>query len=179
MNHPIYLIRHATPDWSRKDIPYNLPPGPPLIEKGKAEARLLGHFLKQSGLRRIYYSPFERTRSTAEIVAATSRIPIEERQALSEWREDEPEASMSARLLPFWEWCLQNNAAIGPVGLVMHAGPVGFLLQRMGIDPEILEKHRHLYDYTNPMPPAGVWRLQKAPSNGAYQFDLIFKPEVK
>jgi drug/metabolite transporter (DMT)-like permease len=26
----IYLIRHATPDWSRTDIPYFTPPGPPL-----------------------------------------------------------------------------------------------------------------------------------------------------
>ena len=45
MPQQIYLIRHATPDWTRKDIPYHLPPGPPLIEQGLAEAQALAAFL--------------------------------------------------------------------------------------------------------------------------------------
>jgi broad specificity phosphatase PhoE len=178
MSITLYLARHATPDWSRKDIPYTLPPGPPLIDKGREEARLLGEFFKQCGVRQIYYSPFERTRSTAAIASAASGITSDERHALTEWREDEPEASMSARLLPFWEWCLQNNASLGPIGLIMHAGPVGFLLNHLGMDPDVLEAHRHMFDYTNPLPPAGAWRVQRESMNAAWQFDLIFKPQV-
>ena len=75
---PIYLIRHATPDWNRKDIPYHLPPGPPLVEKGEAEAGELGRFLAEVGVGHLYYSPLERCQHTAQIAGLIAGVvPIE------------------------------------------------------------------------------------------------------
>ena len=34
----VYLARHATPDWNRKDIRYDVAPGPDLVAQGEAEA---------------------------------------------------------------------------------------------------------------------------------------------
>ena len=50
----IFLLRHATPDWSRKDIPYDILPGPALLAHGEAEARALGEFMRSEGLKKVY-----------------------------------------------------------------------------------------------------------------------------
>jgi broad specificity phosphatase PhoE len=68
----LYLARHATPDRSRYDLPYHIPPGPGLTEKGRQEAAELGQFLRQEGVRHILASPLERTWRTALIGAAGS-----------------------------------------------------------------------------------------------------------
>ena len=66
----IYLIRHATPDWSRTDLVYHLPPGPPLTAQGEAEAAKLGDFLRDMDVRHIFTSPLVRCLRTAEIAGA-------------------------------------------------------------------------------------------------------------
>ena len=172
----IYLARHATPDWSRKDIRYDIPPGPPLIEQGKVEAHQLGLYLKEVGAGRIFYSPLERTRQTAEIAAKAGGLPLEERQEIREWREDEPESDLRARFWPFWSWCLENNEKIGPIVLITHGGPVRYMLEQLGINAETLAQHRQMFDYTNPMPPAGAWRIQRETDDAHWQFELAFKP---
>jgi broad specificity phosphatase PhoE len=40
----IFLIRHANPDWHRKDIPYDIVPGPLLAPKGERGAGAGGIF---------------------------------------------------------------------------------------------------------------------------------------
>ncbi|MCE1254799.1 MAG: histidine phosphatase family protein [Anaerolineae bacterium] len=172
----IYLARHATPDWSRKDIRYDIPPGPPLVEQGKIEARQLGIYLKEVGAKKIFHSPLERTRNTAEIAAQASGLPFEERSEIIEWREDETESDLHARFWPFWLWCVENNEKIGPIALITHGGPARYMLQHLGIDLKILENHRHMYDYTNPLPPAGAWRIEREQPNAPWQFELTFKP---
>ena len=57
----LYLARHATPDWNMRDIRYDIPPGPPLVPQGEAEAAQLGEFLRQAGVVQIYVSPLVRT----------------------------------------------------------------------------------------------------------------------
>ncbi|MFT3895325.1 MAG: histidine phosphatase family protein [Anaerolineales bacterium] len=109
----LFLLRHATPDWHRKDIPYDILPGPALLAHGEAEAQALGTFMKSEGLKKIYYSPFERSAQTAKIVATMNQIPCIEEKALAEWRgEDETEAQVRARMLSLlsglpmraWKW---------------------------------------------------------------------------
>ena len=63
----IFLVRHASPDWTRTDIPYDIPPGPPLSPKGEKEAAALAEYLKSEGVVKLYYSPFERSASTAKM----------------------------------------------------------------------------------------------------------------
>ena len=73
----IYLARHATPDWNRRDIRYDIAPGPDLVPQGEAEAAQLGEFLRTTGVTRIYASPLVRTRRTAEIAAALRDIGVD------------------------------------------------------------------------------------------------------
>ena len=65
----VFLIRHASPDWERRDLPYDIHPGPMLTPRGEKEAEALADFLKRQGLVRLYHSPFERAAKTARIVA--------------------------------------------------------------------------------------------------------------
>ena len=64
----IYLARHATPDWNRRDIRYDIAPGPDLVPQGEAEAAQLGEFLRTTGVTRIYASPLVRTRGRASAI---------------------------------------------------------------------------------------------------------------
>ena len=42
----IFLLRHASPNLDRRDIPYDIHPGPELLPKGEKEAQALAEFLK-------------------------------------------------------------------------------------------------------------------------------------
>ena len=96
----IYLVRHATPDWNRRDIPYHLPPGPPLTEQGVAEAQALAAFLRQAGVGFLITSPLERCQHTAQIAATQSAVEVEIDPALQELQPGETEAAVLARVLP-------------------------------------------------------------------------------
>lgn len=82
----VYVARHATPDRSRYDIPYNLPPGPDLTERGRQEAAELGAYLRRVGVLRAWTSPFQRAFSTAMIAMTINAAelvksePIEDAQ---------------------------------------------------------------------------------------------------
>src|SRR5688572_17346761 len=99
----IYLIRHATPDWERTDIPYDIPPGPALTQHGEREAQQLGHFLKNAGIKKLYHSPLERCARTAQIASTIAGVPVLENNALAEWRKGETEAEMHNRFWPVLE----------------------------------------------------------------------------
>src|SRR5258707_2722188 len=108
----IYLIRHATPDWSRTDLVYHLPPGPPLAARGEAEAAKLGDFLRDMAVGHIFPSPLARCLRTAEIAAAPAGLTPQEDTRLAEWRPDEKAPDVRARLWPAWvhagEMCLNT-----------------------------------------------------------------------
>lgn len=175
---PLYLIRHATPDWTRRDIPYDIPPGPPLTPKGEAEARELGRFLHENKVSKLYYSPLERTTKTAHLAAEVSKIEAVLHPALSEWRNDESEADLKKRFEPVLDTFLHNADHRAPIGLVTHGGPIGVMLTLLGIDPERLKKHRGQFDHSNPIPPAGAWRVQQKTGSAEWQLDLVFEPKV-
>lgn len=175
----IFLVRHATPDWSRKDIPYDIHPGPMLAPKGEKEAEALAEFLKSEGVVQIYYSPFERGAGTARIVSATNGIPAVEETGLREWRViDEPEAHVRQRMASVFERIARESAAIGPIALVSHGGPIGLLLQELGIDKNELASYRRRFDTTNPLPPAGAWKVEKMDGEEKLNFRLVFTPKA-
>ena len=173
----IFLIRHARPDWDRRDIPYDIQPGPLLTPEGKAEAEALAEFLKGECVAKLYYSPFERAAATARIVAAANGILILEEPRLAEWRiAGEPENLVRARMLSCFQQAARESAKIGPIGLVSHGGPFALLLEELGMDREELAGYRSRFDTTNPLPPAGVWKVEGEPGKEGWKFELCFWP---
>jgi len=173
----IYLVRHATPDWSRTDIRYDVPPGPPLTAQGEAEAAKLGEFLRSVGVRRIYASPLERTERTAEIAGKVMGVtPIEE-ETIAEWRRGENEADVSARLNGFWEKLCRESTSVGPIALVTHGGPIKAMLLTLGMPRATVDEYCRKFDRGNPLPPAGVWLATGCTTETPWQLDLVWTPQ--
>lgn len=153
----IYLARHATPDWSRRDIRYDIPPGPPLTAQGEAEARKLGDYLRAQGVVKLYASPLERTRRTAHLAAEIAGAPVVEALELAEWRRDEDEATVLSRVRDLWQRAGDESREIGPIALVTHGGCVLAMLAWLGVSQAEIDHYRNQFDHRNPLPPAGVW----------------------
>ncbi len=173
----VYLIRHATPDWSRKDIPYFIPPGPPLTAQGKQEAAQLGEFLRDMGVTRLLASPLVRSAHTAELAAAVAGATWEIDVRLAEQRPEEQPAEVLARVWPVWLHAAERDLADGPLALVSHGGPIQRLLTELGLDDKRLNAHKRQFDHNNPLPPAGAWRAVRAAANGPWTLDLAFTPD--
>lgn len=174
----IYLARHATPDWSRTDLAYHIPPGPPLVPQGEAEAAELGRFLRAAGVTRLLASPLERARRTAEIAAAVAEVPVQVDEALAEWRPDEQAEHIRARFWPAWERVVAQSLPAGPIAWVTHGGPIGFFLEALGLPKDTLAYYRRLFDRNNPVPPAGVWKANRPASGEPWDVSLAFVPEA-
>jgi broad specificity phosphatase PhoE len=172
----VFLARHATPDWSRTDIPYHLPPGPPLTAEGEREARLLGSFLRQNNVCRILASPLERCWRTGEIAAREAGVPVEVDTRLAEWLPHEKDSDVLARLWPAWAQAAELCPNGGALALVTHGGPIGVLLAELGLEARVLTEFRRRFDRNNPVPPAGVWRATRARPDGAWALELVFNP---
>jgi probable phosphoglycerate mutase len=176
MSSIVYLVRHATPDWTRIDIRYDIPPGPPLTPIGEEEAQRLGDFLAAAGIARFYASPLERAWRTAYLAAAPQSTPVMIAEAIAEWRRDEPEAGVLARCLPVLESALDESQTAGPVALVSHGGPIRLLLQHLGLASTEMDFHRRQFDRDNPVPPGGAWRLARN-GDGIIIPELVFAPQ--
>ena len=176
----IFLIRHATPNWNRKDIPYDIFPGPLLTPKGEKEAEALAAFLKSEGVGKLYHSPFARAANTAQIISAINRIPCVEESRLAEWRmQEETENQVRRRMKAIFDQSLAEVAGWGSIGLVSHGGPIGALLLELGIDPNELAVCRTRFDTTNPLPPAAAWQVErKDGKNSSWNFSLKFIPSL-
>jgi broad specificity phosphatase PhoE len=178
----VYLVRHATPDWTRNDIPYHLPPGPALVDAGKNEAILLRRFLRNAGVRLIAASPLERCLQTARLVTdprvnshVEAAIPLETWPALMELQPGENAPSMRSRFWPAFLAAWAITEYVGDVAVVTHGGPISFLLEEFGVDPVRL-KSVYEFDHHNPVPPAGAWRVTRAARNAPWQMELVFIP---
>ena len=172
----IYLARHATPDWSRTDIPYDIPPGPPLTEQGEAEARLLGEFLQDAQARHVFASPLERTQRTAQLGGEPLGLTHTTDHAIAEYRRDENDAGVFTRLMPAMEQAWALAKAEGPVVFVTHGGCVRVLLEKLGVLPDAIMHYRRQFDHQNPAPPAGVWAFTRDAEETAWQAELVFSP---
>src|SRR5436190_1058112 len=121
----IFLARHASPNWELKTIPYDIQPGPPLSFQGEKEAEVLSEFLKMQQISKVYYSPFERSAKTAQIIAAHNQIPAVAEKRLAEWREaDEQGASVRVRMQTVFDELAAESSISGSIALVSHGGPI-------------------------------------------------------
>jgi broad specificity phosphatase PhoE len=177
MSESVYLVRHATPDWSRVDIRYDIPPGPPLTSQGEAEATQLGAFLQTAGIRRIYASPLERARRTAELAAAIVNLEVVEALPIAEWQRGENEEAVLQRFLSFWEETLAESAKVGPIALVSHGGPIRLMLRHLELPTAEIDFYRKQFDRDNPLPPAGVWHVTRTHQQAPWSLSLAFTPQ--
>ncbi len=173
----VYLVRHATPDWSRTDIRYDIAPGPPLTAQGEAEAMQLGEFLKATNIAHLYASPLERTTRTAQIVAKALGISLETKLDLAEWERDELEASVLIRVRALVDEALDESETRGPIVLVTHGGPIRILLADLALDRAEINHYRKIFDRDNPAPPAGVWRIVRGTDGRLEKPELVFTPQ--
>lgn len=171
----VYLARHATPDWSIRDIPYHLPPGPPLIPQGYEEAEKLGYFFKEKGVKKLFASPLLRCQTTAQIAAQVCGATIETIEEIREWQPEEDRIQVIARMRPVFEKISQLDSAYGPAAMVSHGGPISLLLTALGMDETQLESQL-VFDHKNPVPPAGSWEVTGPGMGGTWQMNLVFEP---
>jgi probable phosphoglycerate mutase len=173
----LYLIRHATPDWNRTDIRYDIPPGPPLVAQGEAEAKQLGEFLKTTGITHLYASPLERASRTAQIAAEALGLEVETMLGIAEWERGESESSVLARCRTCLDTALDESLTRGPLALVSHGGPIRLLLADLGLDHDEMAYYRRTFDRENPVPPAGVWRIERLADGRMAKSELVFTPQ--
>lgn len=172
----VYLARHATPDWNRKDIRYDVAPGPDLVPQGEAEAAQLGEFLRRAGVTRLVASPFVRTRHTAEIAGAIAAVPVEINDAFTEYSHEDNDQIVYARFWPRLEMLCAEAACGGPIAIVTHGGPVRVMLERLGLDRDELWHYRRQFDHQNPLAPAAAWELTRPAADQPWQMRFAFSP---
>lgn len=154
----LYLARHATPDWNRKDIPYDTPPGPPLAPQGEQEAAQLGAWLAGQDVQRLYTSPMLRARQTASIVSAHLHLPVHEMPDVIESRRGERREAVEERMWRFYAHVCANGAG-GATVVVSHGFPIDVLLHKLGVPETTLTQMRQRFDHHNPVPCAGAWAI--------------------
>jgi 2,3-bisphosphoglycerate-dependent phosphoglycerate mutase len=170
----VYLTRHASPDRSRIDLPYHIPPGPELTARGQSEAAELGAFLQREGVPLLQVSPLERTLRTATIASEVCGAVLEINPDIAEWRPEEDEQDVLERTQRVFLSAARYSQEHGvPVALVTHGGPVLALLHALGGPRESMSRCR-IYDSRNPISPAGAWRIEL--DAGRLRMELVFAP---
>lgn len=172
----IYLARHATPDSKRNDLQYDILPGPPLDERGVAEALLMGEFLRTNGVVKIYTSPFDRAQRTARLAAGVAGVPVVTQNELSEWRRDETASDIHARLDAWFDLFCRDGERGDPVCLVSHGGILAIMLTNLGMPKDVVKSYCLKYGGTQPVPPAGVWRAIRSKPYKKWLLDIVFLP---
>lgn len=177
MTHTVYLIRHATPDRTRRDVPYDVPPGPPLSPEGRQEAYLLASHLANAGIQQLYSSAMARADETATILATTLDLPVTLEPGLLEIPNGTRLADITGRMRELWQRLVLDAPGDGPIALVSHGGPITALLQVVVTPPLDLNPFTQRFDSHNPLPPAGVWELNRR-DNDSWQGALLFYPSA-
>jgi probable phosphoglycerate mutase len=177
MTATIYLVRHATPDWSRTEIRYDIPPGPPLTAQGEAEATRLGEFLREVQVCKLFASPLERALRTAEIAGEITGKPVELIDSIAEWQRGESEADVLARFTSFWASACDEGDHDGPIAVVTHGGPIRLMLDHLKLERAEIDFYRKQFDRDNPIPPAGAWSILRTSRQTPWQITLAFAPQ--
>jgi 2,3-bisphosphoglycerate-dependent phosphoglycerate mutase len=165
----LYLVRHAAPNRAL-GIPYNVMPGPPLTDIGVREAAQTAQWLAGRGVERLLASPFDRTRTTAEAIAAALELPVIFTEALREGGPGEKMEQIRERMA---ELLVQlDDSPLRRVALVTHGAPIRALL--LHTTGERIDLKPHVYDNGNCAPTAGVWHGRRG--DNCWLWDLVYRP---
>ncbi len=106
----LLLIRHALP--VRRELEDG-PADPELAPAGREQADHLTQYLASETLHAVYASPLNRARETAQPLAASQGVPIEERPGIAEWDRNSPEyvpvEELKAANDPRWQAMLDGE----------------------------------------------------------------------
>jgi broad specificity phosphatase PhoE len=174
----VYFIRHGTPDWSRTDLAYHVPPGPSLVASGEREAAEAGRFFRDHGVRQMWFSPLERTHRTAQIAGAVCEAVLRCEDDLRELQPGETLEHVRSRVWPVWERAIAHSLAHGPLALVTHGGPITAMLSALHLPGDVLAHYSRLFDHGNPVPPCGVWKAARPGADEMWDVSLAFVPEA-
>src|SRR3954467_9265903 len=72
----LYLLRHGETDWNRDGNRYAGRTDVPLSDRGREQARAVATTLASVPFSAIYCSTLQRSRETAEIIAASHNLPV-------------------------------------------------------------------------------------------------------
>ena len=165
----LYLIRHAQPDRST-GVPYNVMPGPQLTPIGRQEAVQTAFWLGGRGIERLFASPFDRTRATAEAIASQLGLEIGFTESLREGGPGETMERIGARMAELLTQL--DDSPLRIVALVSHGAPIRALLLHTTGDR--IDLKPHTYDYGNCAPTAGVWHGRRG--DNCWKWELVFRP---
>lgn len=165
----LYLIRHAAPNRDLK-LPYNILPGPPLTPVGEQEAAQTARWLVGHNIEHLLASPFARARATAEAVAEALELPLMIVDALREGGPGETNEQIRARVAELLAQI--DDSPLRCVGLVSHGAPIRALL--LHTTDGRIDLSRHVYDYGNNTPTAGVWHGVRG--EAGWRWELVFRP---
>jgi broad specificity phosphatase PhoE len=122
----LLLVRHGLPDY-RGQHSGDEPPGPPLSEVGRDQARQAAEVLKGYAAARIYSSPLTRAVQTAEWIRAITFVPLRIDSELKEWHRTERLYEVSQRSA---RWLVRWLAGPEPGAIVVgHASPLLAILR--------------------------------------------------
>lgn len=165
----IFLIRHAAPDRST-GVPYQIHPGPPLTEAGRAEAAELAIWLENRNVERVFCSPFERTTQTAAAIMDRLGLEVTFVESLREGAPGERSESIHDRVGGLLAQV--EDSELRRVAFVTHGACVKAVLE-LTTDKKI-DLKGHNYDFGNPAPTAGVWHGTRF--DGMWRWELAFRP---
>ena len=175
-------MRHGETDWNARDLSQGNV-DIPLNATGLAQARNSAALLRGRGIATIVSSPLSRARDTADIVAATLRLPVltdpelhevsfgaQEGQPMSDWFTDwiagrsTPEGGESFSALRARAVSAVDRALAHPpfVLVVAHGAVFRAIRSEMGLAPDIRLPNATPILCTPPKTTAGLWTLTPA-----------------
>jgi broad specificity phosphatase PhoE len=165
----VFLVRHGEPN-RNTSIPYRSPPGPGLCEQGRDEARRAATFLADKQIEHLFVSPYTRAMETAEALVTQLGLSLSTVPLIAEYRLDETEAQLQARLAQFVSELMA--APYARVAVVSHAAPIGELLLELTQQPR---EWLTVDEVGHPLPTGGIWHAWRA--GDAWQAELVFQPQ--
>ncbi len=166
----LFLIRHGQPIHNPA-IRYDLPPGPDLSERGRAEARQAAAFLADKGIERLLVSPFARTTQTAEVLVDALGLPVTFTSLVQEHAPHESFEQVRNRVRELL--ASLNDSPYQRVAIVTHGSPIRALLLELSHDQ--IDLRQHVYHGGNPAPTCGIWHVAFNQQR-ACRWALVFKP---
>lgn len=167
----LYLIRHGQPVHNPA-IPYQVPPGPELSERGRVEAAQAADFLADKGLEHLFVSPFARTSQTAEVLVERLGLPATFTALVQEHGPGERFEQVRARISELL--LAAHDAPHTRMAIVAHGSPIRAAL--LELSNEKIDLSRHVYAGGNPAPTCGIWHVQFLDAH-TRRFELVFMPE--
>ena len=170
----MYLVRHGEAEpWPLPG--YATPPGPPLTERGQADAHAAARFLEDAlGTRpvRIIHSPMRRARETARIIAdRVAATSLQEEELIMEIGVEESGPQVQSRMVAFHDAFAPCDGV--PVIVAGHRAPIESLLCHLTDTPlpERLPEGPLSPDACFYMVPGSIYEVSRR--NGARSAELV------